>query len=788
MSFSEEGGRAAERGSGAPGDDVLGKGSIGDEASAAPTPSRKPSFSPEALEDYSGTGYELIPLHHPDSLDPKGRSIGKAPFKGWRQDPHLTVEEAQAHMAEGGNVGVRLRPQDLVVDVDPRNFVEGDDPLARLQDDLGVDLTAYPTVVTGSGGKHIYMLKPEHEQLRDTLEAYQGIEFKALGRQVVSAGSVHPDTGRPYLWDDDPLAVPLGSVKQTPAALIELARRPGRIASVDAGDRSPEELAAMLDGLDPTAFRDHDRWLEVMMAAHHATAGEGRDEFIEWSTSDPVYAKDAWIIGRRWDSLHADQSGRRVTEKTLFKRLVEAGRQDLLPRISAEEDFPDDLPADQPRSPADTKLEEVNAAHFTVLTAGKYLVGRESACPFMGHTQVEWFPDSAVQKHMDTRSVVLADGARRPLGSWWVKHPRRRQYDGVIFDPAPSANHPHLYNLWRGWKVEPKAGDWSLMKKLLRDVLCAGDDDCYEYALRWSAFMVQHPNVPAEVALVFKGRKGVGKGTFARALRDLAGQHGRQVAQPEHFTGRFNEHLADTILLFVDEGLWAGDKKVEGALKNLITEPALTFEGKNKPIVTGPNRLHVVIASNEDWVIPASPDERRFAVFEADAAARAALPSEFFAELNRQMREGGAAAMLHDLQRLDLGDWHPRSDVPATIALTEQKVQGFRSDPLAFWWHRALEDGELSAGLGADGWPDGFDADSPAKDAMLAELASQSREMGRRAEFTKTALARFLSGVGVDVKARDRRGGKVWRIPPIGEARQAFEAWVGGPLDWDGQG
>ncbi|WP_380785643.1 DUF5906 domain-containing protein [Sphingomonas sp. R86521] len=747
-----------------------------------------PLNKPQLLEDYRHTGHELIRLHHPRDRDQEGRPIGKAPYKGWRQDVHLTVDEAAAHMAEGGNVGVRLRPCDLVVDVDPRNFLEGDDPYRRLQDDLGVDFTDYPRVITGSGGYHVYMLKPEHELLRDSLEAYQGVEFKTLGRQVVSAGSVHPDALRPYEWDPDPLAVTLAEVRDAPASLVELTRRPERIAAADAGDVSPEKLSEMLEGLDARMFSDHAKWLALMMACHHATAGEGRDEFLGWSTTDPEYQDQAWSIGRRWDSLHADQDGRRVTQRTLFKALIDAGRQDLIPRHTAEEDFADDLPAYegvQSRSQASAELEEVNATHFTVLTAGKYLVGREGVCPFQGHTSVEWFPDVAVQKHLDSRSVVLPDGARKPLGSWWVKHPRRRQYDGVIFDPAPGADHPRLYNLWRGWSVEPEAGDWSLMKRLMSDVLCGGDHANLDYVLKWAAFMVQHPNAPAEVALVFKGQKGVGKGTFARALKDLAGQHGRQVAQADHFTGRFNDHLNDTILLFVDEGLWAGDRKAEGALKNLITEPTLSFEGKNKPIVSGPNRLHVVIASNEDWVIPASPDERRFAVFEADGVARAALPAGFFEELNRQMREGGAAAMLHELQHIDIADWHPRSHVPATRALTQQKVQGFRNDPIAFWWHRALEDGDLSGGLGVAGWPEGFDVDSAAKDGFVAALEAQARAMGRRAEFTKHAVARFLSRVGIDVTARDRRGGKVWRVPPLAAARQCFETLVGGQVDWD---
>jgi hypothetical protein len=51
--------------------------------------------------------------------------------------------------------------------------------------------------------------------------------------------------------------------------------------------------------------------------------------------------------------------------------------------------------------------------------------------------------------------------------------------------------------------------------------------------------------------------------------------------------------------------------------------------------------------------------------------------------------------MLCDLLTMDLGAWHPRKDIPQTEALAAQKVEGFRSDPLAFWWHRCLEDGRI---------------------------------------------------------------------------------------------
>ncbi len=77
------------------------------------------------------------------------------PFRGWRVDVPVDFAAASRHLAEGSNMGVRLRPIDLVLDVDSRHFLDGDDPVARLASDLSVDLSDYPTCVTGSGGRHV---------------------------------------------------------------------------------------------------------------------------------------------------------------------------------------------------------------------------------------------------------------------------------------------------------------------------------------------------------------------------------------------------------------------------------------------------------------------------------------------------------------------------------------------------------------------------------------------------------------------------------------------------------
>ena len=79
------------------------------------------------------------------------------------------------------------------------------------------------------------------------------------------------------------------------------------------------------------------------------------------------------------------------------------------------------------------------------------------------------------------------------IGKWWLGHPKRRQYRGVTFVPAGPAVIDGKLNLWRGWGVEPKKGDWSLMRRHIRDVLAAGDPAVDAYTINWLAWTFQHP-------------------------------------------------------------------------------------------------------------------------------------------------------------------------------------------------------------------------------------------------------------------------------------------------------
>ncbi|WP_374577387.1 bifunctional DNA primase/polymerase [Phenylobacterium sp.] len=616
---------------------------------AAPERKATPSFEPQQLEAYAGTGYELIPLHAPDAVDQKGRPIGKAPFKGWRQDPPISTEDAHAHMQRGANVGVRLRDVDLVLDVDPRNFEDGDDPLARLQKDLDFDLGNYPTVITGSGGKHIYMLKPADMLLSETLKEYPGIEFKTLGRQVVAAGSVHPGTRLPYRWDDDVLAVPLSAVRSAPSSLMDVARRPSVTSTSGGGEHTPEELAAMLDGLDVTQFRDQARWLEIMMASHHATAGDGRQEFIAWSTGDPQYSDAAWIIGRRWDSLHADSAGRRVTVKTLFKALVDAGRADLLPRDSAEHDFPDEALQEVSRKLADEYAWVVDAECFVRRRDTK----KFSAAQFKSFKGGYW-PDG------DILSAIWKD--RLPI----------EKFESLVYlpDQPEHVANPYggrLYNIWRDTSVKPRAGDVTIFMEHMAYLF--PNERERGYVLDYLSLLVRRPSEKIHFALLVRGANGTGKSWLGRLVGQIVGEP--NISRPsnsvvsETYTG-WQEGAQIAVL---EELMTLGRQEIANRLKPVITDPYLTIRELYGRAYNIPNHLNLICFTNYADALPIEKDDRRWLVVFSPAEKKdAAYYESLFAFLDGD----GPAAVADFLSKREVA-LSPKGVAPTTAGKEEMK-------------------------------------------------------------------------------------------------------------------
>ena len=379
-----------------------------------------------------------------------------------------------------------------------------------------------------------------------------------------------------------------------------------------------------------------------------------------------------------------------------------------------------------------------------------------------------------------------------PLGKWWLEHPLRRTYKKVVF--APNQDIPDAYNLWKGFAVKTIAGDWSLFRDHILHVVCSGDEDCFQYLIQWMARCVQEPEGSGQVAIVLRGGKGCGKSLFVEPFGKLFGEHFLATTSAEHIAGRFNEHLQTVVVLFGDEAFFAGNKDHERTLKGLVTQDELSFEGKGRPVKMGRNHVHLLLASNSTWVVPAHGKERRYLVL--DVSEKKTGDRDYFSAIAKQMKNGGSEAMLHDLLQMDLTGFEVR-EFPQTAALREQQQESANFEESAiveFLKDGFTQDHEFHSYEPNEISPDGL-LESAISRGFVGRSEEKHSNLTRMGHFLRK-LAR-LDPDGDPISHRRHRGNgdtgsrvTVYELRSLGELRKEFdylvgpEGWPESPSEW----
>lgn len=730
---------------------------------------------------YAARGWWVLPL----------QNRGKKPRTGHGfHDASNEIAQIEAWWTQWpqANVGIATGKSGLVV-VD----ADGKEGLAALHTLMpeGMPKTLWAT--TGrEHGVHIYFAG----SCPSTQDKEAHLDIRGDTGYVVAPGSIHPN-GRVYAWGEQcPIApvpqeiVEWVGVKPQDAALgpkpehlqgraqRDLAR--AALAGLQEHPFSPEEAKRLFTALSviPPDI-DGKTWFAYGGALHDlhwivAGVDIGFEMWDQWSSTSKGKGpgkgeyKGRADLEKRWVGFAKPKSGPRVTIASIFAKAKELGWED----VNGVPFLPPELEATKSASP----LIKLNERHAVIEDVGsKCLVLswiNSHVDPSVKVPSLQSFKSFAERyanqyvkiKSKDKKGQTVEEP--KQLGSYWLKWPKRKSYQAIDLVPNSERVLPgNVLNLWRGFAIEPVAGTWELMKWHIGHTLAQGNLQAAEYIIRWAAWACQHADEPAEVALVLKGGKGTGKSTFGNAMRRLFGAHGMQVYTSRHLTGNFNAHLRSCLLLFADEAFWAGDKQGESTLKALLTESTVIIEQKGIDATAWKNRLHVIMAANADWVVPASHDERRFAVFELGEK-----PDEpFFRALYDEMNAGGLAAMLHDLLHLDLQGWHPRQIV-RTEALQKQKEWSL--SPLAAWWEGVLQDGVMA-----------FHAPGTPEQAWAVDILENVKSCGIDARHggTKQALGRFLRTIGDGIHKRE---GTLWTFPELDLARKAWVDKMGG-WQWD---
>ena len=386
----------------------------------------------------------------------------------------------------------------------------------------------------------------------------------------------------------------------------------------------------------------------------------------------------------------------------------------------------------------------------------------------------EWFANHFVRR----------EGKLQPLAGYWRKHPQRRKYRGIEFAPGREAQRGY-FNLFRGWPIKPRQGDWGIFRDHLLRNVSGNDPNTFHWVFGWFAQIIQRPEAKLGTSLALRGAMGTGKTIVGDIFGLLLGSHYLLVDSAEYVTGKFNAHMTSLLLLQSDEAIWAGDHAAASRIKGLVTSKRQMVQLKGIDAFEVANHVRLLQTGNDGRIVPAGMDERRFTVLDVGEGNK--QDHRFFSKMIAQMENGGYEALMHDALHFNLSSINLH-EVLKTDALREQKIASLT--PEEKWWLDTLMEGALPWGVDEVGY-------CPCL-RLQAQYQMHARRSAAKPRAIATELGIFLGKYAPGITRRDgsfkvwieRREemvlqrGYIYRFPSLADCRTAFDQKMQQPFQW----
>jgi len=334
---------------------------------------------------------------------------------------------------------------------------------------------------------------------------------------------------------------------------------------------------------------------------------------------------------------------------------------------------------------------------FAILEQPTFLILEEDEDGSFSLDKKQSFKD-----RFNNKLVDLGNDNKKSKANIFLESSRRRTFRKIVMNPHEVGNYEQYgmlyYNLWKGFAFMPKQGCCERIKEHMYEVICSGNKEHYEYLLNLLSNWVQKPE-ERTVAILLRGPQGCGKTIFANAIGELFGKAYATYDDVERLLGKFNFDIATKILIFADEALWGGRKSDSGKLKAAITGQTVWIESKGKDKIEIPNYRKFIAASNERLALPLDPDDRRWLVLEC--SGHRSLEYKYFADIEKELDNGGYAALLYELLHRDISRFNPRQ-LPANDNAFDLKLQC--SSSFLQYMYTCLSEGRIMIGT-SNGFP-----------------------------------------------------------------------------------
>lgn len=674
----------------------------------------------------------------------------------WTQHPRSNIAIATSVYKDGKAL--------IVVDVDKKNGVNGFDQLLELELNGNVLPRTYTQKTAGKGEHLVYVTEVPVQQ--GTAILGPGVDIRSNGGYIVACGS-RIDGVRYTCNLLDPVAAPDWLVEKCgmPRAKSEKVDGPEGINKV----RAAERALFYLKSEAPIATAGNRNHMGYQAAARLKDFGVDSDECL-------VLMAEHW----RCEPM--------IDHKELEQVVSSAYKYGNAPvGVSSPE-------ADFPAEPLDPEselsyLEKLNKEYALVYIEDSHFILHETLDE-KGRFKRVFLNERTFKRRFSPELVQLEKGKDKSKAEIWLDWSKRREFQGLCFLPELTPKNGY-YNLWNGFTTAPLSYEDGNPRQRMgfdrfiehaKENVCRGDNELFLWLMGYFAQLIQKPYERPLTTLVFRGAKGTGKNALVDRIGQIIGPKSYIVAHDvRYLTSNFNGHLDSCLCMVLDEAFWSGDKAAEGKLKGLSTAPEIMIERKGQEPYMVDNFVRLIVIGNENWLVPASVDERRYAVFDVGDGKK--QQGKYFEEMRLALdQDGGNRILFSYLKTFDLSTVDVNK-APVTEALMDQKHESM--DPFYQWWGQCLEEG-LVAGLDfEDHWPTAL----VGKDAFRNAYKQYFKDRNIRGRFpdSGTIGRLFHACLPVVVTKRKRSGTSfhwTYEIPDLAGCRKHWEKYVGHTIAW----
>jgi hypothetical protein len=194
----------------------------------------------------------------------------------------------------------------------------------------------------------------------------------------------------------------------------------------------------------------------------------------------------------------------------------------------------------------------------------------------------------------------------------------------VTFDPKdigprfdPTRNRVNKFKSSRYMLAKPLAGKVPpTIAKLLSSVL--GSDPVVEHFLKWFAYLFAE-RTHVGTSWLLQGKQGTGKSILVHnVLCPLVGESNFALITPSDLADRFNDYIAERLLVFIDEAdlnkVGLGSNLLNSRIKSIVGNKRAAVRKMYKAVAKIENFSNLLLATNTMNAVAIAMDDRRFNV------------------------------------------------------------------------------------------------------------------------------------------------------------------------------